>query len=115
MLPSHEQDRAAFQRELDRLANNGTLPLLPREYPGPVAIRHSLVLDGQGSTIWALNGPVISCQAAGVTLRNLRLEVTGASDTNRMENNCALKVEHGYTPRLENVEVRGTVMGIPEE
>jgi hypothetical protein len=115
MPPSHEQDRAEFQRELDGVADNSLLPLMPREYAGPIVLNRALVLDGQGSTIWSLAGPVVSCQAKGITLRNLRIEVTGATDTGGVEDQCALKVAHGYTPTFENVEVRGTVIGIPQE
>ena len=81
MPSSHEQDREQFQRALDALQDNAALPLLPREYPGPIVIRRPIILDGQGSTIWSLSGPVIHCQANGVVLRNIRIEVTGTEGT----------------------------------
>lgn len=114
MPSSHEQDREQFQRALDGLQNNAVLPLLPREYPGPIVIRRPIVLDGQGSTIWALGGPVIDCQANGIVLRNIRIEITGTEGTGH-EDHCALKVQPGCSITLENVEVRGSVIGIPEE
>jgi len=114
MATSHEQDREQFQRALDGLQNNASLPLLPREYPGPIVIRRPIVLDGQGSTIWALGGPVIDCQANGIVLRNIRIEITGTEGQGH-EDHCALKVQPGCGITLENVEVRGSVIGIPHE
>ena len=115
MPPSHEQDRAEFQRALDGVPANGTMTLMPREYPGPVNLSGSMTLDGQGSTVWSQKGPVIFCQVPGITLRNLRIEVTGDADASSGDDDCALKVQPGCTPTLENVEVRGSVSGIPEE
>ena len=114
MPSSHEQDREQFQRALDALLDNAALPLLPREYPGPIVIRRPIILDGQGSTIWSLSGPVIHCQANGVVLRNIRIEVTGTEGTGQ-EDRCALKVQPGCGVSLENVEVRGSIIGIPHE
>lgn len=83
------------------------------EYPGPVVLDKTLVLDGCGATLWALAGPVLTVQAA-VCLRNLRIEVTGdalASDAAA----CAIMVAPGGHLTLENVEVRGLVRGLPQE
>src|ERR1700730_102460 len=115
MHPTQEQERGIFQRDLDALPDDGTLTLRPREYPGPVVLGHQLVIDGQGSTVWALNGPVISCEADGITMRNLRIEITGGTDTGRVEDRCALKVIPGCGITFENVEVRGSVIGLWQE
>ncbi len=83
------------------------------EYPGPVVLDKTLVLDGCGATLWALAGPVLTVQAA-VRLRNLRIEVTGdalATDAAA----CAIMVAPGGHLTLENVEVRGLVRGLPQE
>ena len=114
MPPSHEQDRADLQRAIDALPNGGTLRLLPREYPGPLVISHSLMLDGNGSTIWAPRGPVVFCQASRVVLRDLRVEVT-TDETSETEDHCALKVNSGASISVENVEVRGSVIGLSQE
>jgi WD40 repeat protein len=115
MPPSNEPDRAEFQRAIDALANNTVLTLMPREYPGPIVISRPLVIDGQGSTIWALKGPVILCQSDGIILRNIEFRVTGDVEGGQSEDHCVLKVERGYPPTFENVEVRGSIIGIPEE
>lgn len=115
MNPTQEQERELFQRDLDALPDNGTLTLMPREYPGPVILGHAMAIDGQGSTVWALNGPAISCEADGITLRNLRIEVTGWTETDRAEDRCALKVSPGCGITFDNVEVRGAVIGLWQE
>src|SRR4030095_5104536 len=109
MHPAQEQERGAFQQDLDSQTDGATLKLRPREYPGPVVVNHPIVIEGSGSTIWALHGPVISCEADGVTLRNLRIEVTGSGATGNDQ--CALKVDPGCGVTFENVEVRGSVIG----
>jgi len=88
--------------------------LMPREYPGPLVISRSIKLDGNGSTIWAPRGPVIRCQANKVVLRDLRVEIT-VHDASDGEDHCALKVDAGSSISLENVEVRGAVIGLPQE
>lgn len=115
MVQSHEPARGAFQAELDALTGGGELQLLPREFPGPVTIAHPLTLDGQGATIWSLSGPVVSIRADGVALRNLKIEVTGEVEPSAGAGACALWVEPGCSPLLENVEVRGSVIGLAEE
>ena len=105
-----------FQSDLDELKDGATLQLSPREFSGPVIINKRLTLDGQGATIWALRGPVVSIQSDGVVLRNIRIEVTGENRTGRYDDNCALLIEPGRSIRFEkDVEVRGTVSGLPQE
>jgi hypothetical protein len=112
MHPLYEQERRDFQRDLDTLPDKEVLRLKPREYPGPVTIINPVVIDGAGCTVWALNGPVITCEADGITLRNLRIEVTG---TGTAQDHCALKVNPGCGVTLQNVEVRGSVIGLWQE
>ncbi|MBC7910085.1 MAG: hypothetical protein H7Y30_06275 [Pyrinomonadaceae bacterium] len=115
MDSSHEQARLKFQDDLDSLHDGETLELSPREFPGPIVIKHPLILDGQRATIWALKGPVVSVESDGVVLRNLRVEVTGEEDAAQPEEECAILVQSGRGILLENVEARGSVIGLPEE
>lgn len=104
-----------LQTELDSLHNGAVLQLLPGEYAGPISIRNSVVMDGQGSTIWGLKGPVLTIKPDGVVLRNIRIEVTGKSGTEQPEDGCALLIKSSKSPTFENVEVRGSVIGLHEE
>src|SRR5208282_4655708 len=51
--------REEFQNRLDSTPEGATLRLPRGEHPGPVSITRRLTLDGQGATIWALEGPVV--------------------------------------------------------
>lgn len=104
-----------FQQEIEALAPGETLELRQGEFAGPIVIRAPLTVEGKGATIWALNGPVVSVQSPGVTLRNLQIEVTGEGHGHDTIRNCALLVESGLTVQLDHIEVRGLVDGLAEE
>lgn len=114
MPSSHEQDRADLQRAIDTLPHGTTMRLQTREYPGPLVLGRSVVLEGNGSTIWATRGPVVSCKGDKVVLRDLRVEVT-IEENGAVEDHCALRVEPGTDVTVQNVEVRGSVIGLPHE
>lgn len=90
----------------------GDLILSPGEYEGPLIIDRPCVVDGQHSTIWADSGPVVTVDAASVTLKNLRIEVTGSRDLLRPP--VSLKLNRRDT-QLDNVEINGTAEGLPGE
>ena len=116
IIPPNGQEEGSFQDDLDALQDGATLQLIPREFPGPVKINRCMILDGQGATIWSLKGPVVSIRSDGVVLRNVRIEVTGENGTGMAEEECALQIEPGRGVHLEkDVEVRGRVIGLPQE
>lgn len=105
-----------LQKDIDLLQNGGKLQLKPTEYEGPIHIRKSIEIDGQGSAIWRKEkGPVLFIEAEGVVLRNLGIEVTGRSDFGGFEADCAILVRALTSPHIENVAVRGSVIGLQEE
>jgi hypothetical protein len=110
----HEQERAALQARLDSIRDGVTLRLPSQEYPGPIEIKHPLTLDGKGATFWALRGPVVTVSSPGVTLSGLKIEVTGGAGSTPADT-CALYVKPGCGVRLQNVEVRGSVVGVAQE
>lgn len=113
----HQLKELTLQERLDRTSKNTRLQLWPPdgEYQGSVVIDRPLSLDGQGATIWSFTGPVLSIQSAGVKLHNLRIEVTGEPISCHPQKQCAISVESKRDLQLNNVEVRGLVMGLPEE
>ena len=117
VAPPIKRPLPTLQEQLDLQADNNSLTLRPPncEYPGPIAIDRPIILDGQGATVWALKGPVVSINSDNVILRNLRIEVTGNENSIIPEENCAILVKSFHRVQFDNVEVRGTVMGIPEE
>src|SRR5213592_3646721 len=102
-----------LQSLLDQAPAGQALKLTPagKEMPGPVILRKAIVLDGQGATIFAERGPVLTIASAGVLLENLNVEVT-ASAPGEGDAGCALAVEGGGAVTLRNVAVVGTVRGL---
>lgn len=115
MSTSYDLERTKFQSRLDSTANGSVVQLSPQEFPGPVVIKRPLVLEGNGATIWNYTGPVISSQVDGVVLRNVKIEVTGATEAGQSKDGCALWVKPGSNIQFENVEVRGSVIGLWQE
>lgn len=92
--------------------SGGDFVLTPGEYEGPLTVDRPCVIDGGRSTLWANRGPVLVVSAPNVTVKNLRVEVTGSPADS--EGRIAIKTGDPYT-RLENVEVHGDVVGLPQE
>src|SRR5205085_1881173 len=86
-----------LQSRLDSLRPGDTLKLDPpgREFQGPLTVRNPVVIEGQGGTIWAKQGPVLIVEADGVTLQNVNVEVTGKEAGPDSEGGCALRVLPG--------------------
>ncbi|MEB3885015.1 hypothetical protein [Lyngbya sp. CCY1209] len=108
--------RDSLQEKLNTLPDDSTLQLWPpkAEYPGPLIINHPMILDGQGATLWSKVGPVLLIQSPGVSLKNLRIEVTGEQRSNSRDQ-CAILVKSGINLQFDNIQVRGSVMGLPQE
>ena len=82
--------------------------LSPGEYEGPLRLTHPGVLDGGGCTLWAAEGPVLSVIGNGITVRNIRVELTGKSSGIAISTNAP-------DTHLENVIVRGNLAGFRAE
>lgn len=105
--------------QLQALLDSGTdkhIELSTGEYAGPIVIRRSMIIDGKGATLWALNGPVLVIERnAVVELKNLKVEVTGDSSNVSSHQEVAIKVESSAHLDLDEVEVRGDIQGVPCE
>ena len=109
-----QNNAAELQARLDAQPEGASMGLVPRrEYPGPVVLNKALVLEGNGATLWALAGPVLTVRAT-VRLCNLRIEITSDALTADAAA-CAIIVAPGGHLTLENVEVRGLIQGLPQE
>ncbi len=102
-----------LQKKIDQTEEHGTLVLEFNEYFGQVVIDKPMTIDGQESTICAKTGPVLSVRSEGVSLRNVRLEVTSIPLGG--ESGLALLVGKEISVDLEKVVVRGDVSGIVKE
>lgn len=110
-----ELSSAEFQGLLDSHCGGESIECLPREYSGPLHFRNSILIEGRGATFWKLEGPVVVVESSGVTLRDVRIEVTADLPQIGSDRDCALIVQPGTDVRLENVEIRGAVRGLRTE
>lgn len=99
-----------IQEEFNKSTGNFTLA--PGEYEGPLIINRPCTVYGHNSTVWANNGPVVVVDSESVTLKDIRIEVTGDGETERSA--ISLKLNHQDTV-LENIEINGRSEGIDEE
>ena len=102
-----------LQKTLDAAPAGATIQLPRGEYRGPIAIARALTIQGEGAVIWARTGPVVRVQSQGVFLGGVQIEVTDA-DPNLADSDVALWVV-GAAPTLQNVGVRGRVVGMARE
>lgn len=97
-----------IQKHFDQ--SGGDFLLSPGEYQGPLTVSRPCILDGAGSTLWAEHGPVLTITAPGVTIKNLRVEITGGADTNGTAVQCTAP-----SVTFTQVEVNGDVVGLSQE
>jgi hypothetical protein len=109
-------ESTTLQELIDRSHPEGVL-MLPnyQEFRGPVVIKAPLTVFGNGATIWALRGPVVLVDSANVTLKNLNIEVTGETQPIGSTDNCAVQVSPRYSATLEDIQVCGSIIGVPGE
>ncbi len=89
----------------------GDFLLTPGEYEGPLTISRPCVIDGAKSTLWAGSGPVLTIASPGVTVKNLRVEVTGSGSGKA---GVAIQTSDPHAG-LDQVEVNGSVTGFAGE
>ncbi len=107
----------SLQELIDSTPEFGALTLNPPngEFEGPVVFRRAINLDGQGGTIWSPIGPVATVEADNVVLQNLNVDITGREEHLLSGETNALVVDPGCKPKLQNVSVRGDVLGLKNE
>ncbi len=93
-------------------SKSGDYLMSPGEYEGPLTVSRPCVVDGCMSTLWANKGPVLVVDADGVTVKNLRVEVTGELEDEK--SGISIKTNYPDT-LLENVEVNGSLAGFTGE
>ena len=91
-----------------RAAPNSEVTLPSGEYEGPLAINKPLRLIGKSTTVWAKKSPVIEIKSGGVTLCDIRAEITEGS----IEEPA---VTANSPATVKNVEVLGRVSGFGAE
>ena len=76
-----------IQRMLDDVPINGIVKLPNGEFEGPFTVNKPCTIKGNSTTFWADKGPVmiIDQNAGNVYLKNLRIEITGATNDFRFD------------------------------
>ncbi|MBA4064900.1 MAG: hypothetical protein C0501_14535 [Isosphaera sp.] len=115
MTPNPDQARADLQHLLDGAADGDVVRIdPPRERPGPVVVRSGVTVEGAGCTVWGQTGPVVIVRGPNAVLKDLRIEHTADGADAGPAPGVALWVE-GAGLGLENVTVRGAVVGLAAE
>ncbi len=97
-----------LQPLINSQADNGTLQLPPGEFFGQVTIDRPMTIVGRGKGTWigSRTSPTIRIRSSGVKLQNLLVEITTGPD------DVAIEALPGVNPSLEDVQVRGRVVGV---
>lgn len=93
---------------ISRAAPNGEVTLPSGEFEGPLVINKPLRVRGKNTTIWAKRSPVIEIRSGGVTIEDIRAEITEGS----IEEPA---VTAAAAAAVRNVEVLGRVSGFGAE
>lgn len=89
---------------IGRAAAGSTVVLPSGEFEGPVIINKPLRIIGSNTTLWGTRGAVLEVRTSGVTLENLRVELT--------ENiNFDTAVLSNFPCSVKDVEVLGGISG----
>lgn len=89
---------------IGRAAAGSVLTLPSGEFEGPVIINKPLYIVGSGTTLWGMRGAVVDVRTSGVTLENLRIELTGNADADTA-------ISSDFPCSVRNVEIFGGVSG----
>lgn len=93
---------------ISRAAPNSEVTLPSGEFEGPLVINKPLRLRGKSTTIWAKRSPVIRITSGGVTIENIRAEITeGSIEEAAVTTSAACGAK--------NIEVLGRVSGFGAE
>lgn len=100
-----------LQELIDETPLNGRLELPPGEFFGQVMVNRPITITGKGKATWIGSriGPTVRITSPGVKLRDLLIESTTGPDE------VAIQAEEGTNPILQDVAVRGEVIGIAAE
>jgi len=100
-----------LQSMINSQAPYSVLELQSGEFPGQVVVDRPLTIVGKGkdTRIGSKQAPAIRITSRGVRLKNLVVEVTSGAEE------VAFEADPGTNPVLENVIVKGRMVGVPSE
>lgn len=101
--------------DIQKLLDNpkgGVVDIPDGEYEGRFFIRKSCTVNGGGAVLWSSAGPVLVIDADGVSVNNLKVELTADDIPEQQHISVYCR---GKNAAFSDVEVNGAVLGIPEE
>lgn len=101
-----------IQKAIDNAAAYGEVKLPSGEFEGPFRITKPCSVVGNATTLWAKEGPALSVESKGVSLTDLRIEITG--NPSNKASFIALSSRYNDVA-LSEVEVYGDVIGVDGE
>ena len=104
-------NRVDIQKLLDHPDSAGAVKLPAGEFEGPFTINRPCIAVGDanvGTTLWKRDGTVVEIHSAGVTLKNIQIEMTGSGDGE------AIRTRFPDTV-FDNISVSGAVRGVDGE
>lgn len=105
--------KISLQDQIDKLPPGNQVKLRPGEYKGPIVLNKPITVEGSSTTIWGKEFPVIKINNGSVVLKNLQVEATGTQSPHNQ--GVAIETNPMYNIAVENVEVKGLVVGFGEE
>jgi len=79
------------------------------EYEGPFTISKPCILVGNATTLWAKKGPVLIIKSNGVTINDLRIEIT---ESPNVESDFTCISTSNTDTIYNNIEIIGNIDGI---
>ncbi|MCL2054360.1 MAG: TerD family protein [Oscillospiraceae bacterium] len=101
-----------IQKLLDNPDFNGAVNLPGGEFEGPFYINRPCTVTGNNTTLWSGGGCIVTVNSPNVTLKNMRIEITGVHLPPH-KNIAVYSVKRDTA--FENVEVSGNIAGIDGE
>lgn len=89
---------------INRAVTGSAITLPVGEFEGPVVINKPLHIKGNNTTLWGARGAVLEVRSSGVSLENLRVELTENPD-------FELAVKSDFPCSVRDVEVLGGISG----
>ena len=100
-----------IQKLLDE-PKGGVVNLPCGEFEGRFFIRKSCTVNGGGALLWNSSGPVLVIEADGVSINNLKVELTSDNISEKQHISVYCR---GKNAAFSEVEVNGSVLGVQSE
>lgn len=110
LLAGASAEAETLQERVDAAPDGAEITLEPGTYPGPLVIRHPVVIDGAGAAVLdgQNKGTVVTIETDGVTLKNLTIRNSG-----RLNNqvDAGLRIKGSFNV-IRDVRIENSLFGM---